>query len=206
MTPFTPAAMEPLRAAADAPTDYGTLFTEALQSEIDALGREPSHDTLYEICNLSAHAFPRGETSDEAILNNSATPIVFRYMLDALRSYRDQIDQAGKDPGPDANRRGEFLQLAFGGRGVKRGGNTRANPWGESRQMEVHAVFSKQFHASHKDGLSIKNAWSAGFAAAYEYAFGSDSLQGREPRQIQKNRAKLESLLEKHQPRSTIFK
>lgn len=206
MTTFSSEAIETLRVAVNAPASDGALYTDALRDEIEAIGNDPSHETLYKICDLVALAFPVGETSNEAILNNRATPIVFRYMLDALRSYRDQIDQAEKRPGPDANKRGEFLQLAFGGRGGKRGGNTRARPWDEARKMEVYGVFSKHFHATHQNGLTTEDAWNAGFAAAYEYAFNSDTLRGRDPKQIRENRAKLEALLNEHQPRSTIFK
>lgn len=207
MTEFTPEQVDRLKAALaeiqDSPT-YGSFYAKRLKVAIDSIGEAPSHETLFEICNLAALGYPEGELNDATILNNEATPLLMTYLLNAFRSYRDQIDQA--ETKPDSTKRGEFLQLAFGGRGGKRGGNTRAKLWDETRKMAVYGVFSKHFHASHRNGLTTENAWLAGFDAAYEYAFNSDTLGGRDPKQIQKNRAKLEALMDEHQPRSTIFK
>lgn len=204
MTALTPEFLEKLRAAIDDPAFCPDIYAESLREKIDAIGETPSHETFYEICELAAMAYPAGELSDAMILGNKATPVLFNYLLGALRIYRDQIDQAKTEP--NTSSRGEFLQLAFGGRGGKRGGNTRGKPWGEARKKAVYGVFSKRFRADLENNRSVEDAWLAGFESAYEHAFKSDTLDGRDPAQAKKNRAQLEALMNEHQPRETVSK
>lgn len=182
--------------------DRGFLYAKRLISCIEQIREAPSHRTFAEICELALQAYPEGDLNKEAILRNGATPILVKYLLDSFKSYSEHAASGSEKQ--ETHTRAKVLESAFGARSPSRGGNTKNVNWDDAKQMQITSIFSSAMNSSHSQGLPYGSAWQAGFDAAYEHAFGSDFLKGREPRQIKKNRQKLERLLNKHYPRSQV--
>ncbi len=208
MMTITPELIESLQSVLNAPSDHGMLYAESLREEIESIGDVASHEVFWKICDLADLAYPASEMSNEAIAANRATPDLIRYVLDAFRSYRDQVEQATKPL--SATKRGEFLQLAFGERGGSPGGNTRARPWSKEGEMEIVASFARALEEVRiaNPTASSRHAWLSAFEKTFDLAFAVASRNGRDPRSksAQRDAIRLAKLVNEHYPLATFFK
>lgn len=197
MTSHTSLAEE-LRSVMDSP-GKGALYVGVLESVLNNIGTDQAdgelHQQFLEICSLAGQAFPSTSPTPEEIKGNACTPLLMTFLLQALQSYRVQVEE---HPGAGTTKRREFLSLAFWAGGGQRGGNRRSRPWTVSQRMEILGRFVSSLYRHQPEGVPSGSVMEKAFLETYDFVFNADTLDGRDDKAITENRRRLAELLAQH--------
>lgn len=174
----------------DAPLSmFGVSIWELLMDMGNPDAQEQAHRRFERLCELVGQAYPNHEyQTDDEIQANPVTPLLMRYVLEALKNYGAEVAK-GSNVGTTERRK--FLAKSFGVENVGWGGNTLGKRWTESLKFSVGERFhSALYDGVEKDGLSAKDAWFRAFDTAYRYVYPEPD-GGRDERQTLKNQKEL---------------
>lgn len=176
------------------PQGFHFAVPTALEELNAPVHRSPAHERFLHLCAATQLAYPGAVSNltDAEILASPATPELMRYLVRALSNYAART--AGVDSSP-SERRG-ILADAFGL--VGNHGGSRKSLQSESQEMRALGTFTGAVEAEILDGIESNEAQLRAFQATYNATYGDDGQDGREKKQVDKNRRALASMLINH--------
>lgn len=168
---------------------HDSLLSGRIADLFDAQNKEPSPYRFFKVCETVSDCYPEDLGTDKDILAHTLTPILIRYVVGAMRGYYRDAES-----GLSSSEKASLLAKVMGLQGSKRGGARNGTRTQEEEALLVF-VFCRDVGHRLARGDDHKVAFSAEFPFLYRSRFGSDSLDGRDPRQCERNRIRLLEIL-----------
>lgn len=182
----------------DAPTagQWGRFYLPALGDALLAITASkpvrPSHEGFLALCDAVSLGFPQeGLPSDEEISANPMTPHLVRYLVHALRAYRQQVEPLSNDV--TSGQRQKALAAAFGASGkLKKPGG-----WSQREKEDIVHEFDVVTQRSMGAGMSFESSYERAYRSAYVVGFGPVPVGGENSTR-DRNSKRLNTLLQEH--------